>query len=757
MLLYFISTHYSNLMARFIPFLYAFVLVSGLLKAQQKDSTAFQKDLEEVTVTSSRLNLKPSQIPQKINVISSRDIEMTPSMDLADVVKKMASIDVIQYPQVSSYINIRGFRPAAFSGSINPETSILINGRQSGTINLSLIDPNNIERIEVLKGAAGAIYGSSAMGGVVNIITKHSMGKVSGKVYGGYGSFSTTDFGLNVGGNITERLDFDFSATLYSRNDNFKFGKGNVFRKLLKGNQVTLFKADGSEIVETDEVLDGQERANTRIGYNSGTFRLGYQLGKNWRVDFNANKFVAKGIETAGDWHNGDAQRGLADRSFETGELTLKGNAGKHDLMLKGFVSQEYADTYRLTTGPNDKALPTPTFRSSNQDIGWKGAQFQDAILVNNNVRFIVGADYIEAYSYTNNFVQGTVGGVANVVSPTRPSTPRSAVRTVAPFAQAHVFLLNRRLILNPGFRYDFIHYEIQETPFFTGLTLRSENNAFPSPSLGLQYSFTKAITLHGTVGRAFRFPRALEIAGYSEEYLTGKKVRITEGNAALKNEQSVTWDVGLRFAEPQKGLRFDVTYFQTALTNRVRQVEILAKKGQPSPPDLTIDRYLTYVNADESNISGLEYEGAIDLCRLTGKKSSFNIFANATSFIKYEDVTKGDAGTPDNVATIRNIAKTTFGYGLEFDNRKNFSARLSGRYVGTRLDNDFGNLDVAKRGLLIEYSPYMTLDFVATANVASQHAFSVRINNLTDENYYEKRGFNMPGRNTTLRYTFRF
>ena len=56
-----------------------------------------------------------------------------------------------------------------------------------------------------------------------------------------------------------------------------------------------------------------------------------------------------------------------------------------------------------------------------------------------------------------------------------------------------------------------------------------------------------------------------------------------------------------------------------------------------------------------------------------------------------------------------------------------------------------------------IEYPAFMVLDFTASYTFKKLHSVGLYVNNLTDENYYEKRGFNLPGRNVALRYTIRF
>lgn len=540
---------------------------------------------------------------------------------------------------------------------------------------------------------------------------------------------------------------------MYDRNANFRYGKGNLFRGLLNGDEVTIFPKSGP-VQETDAVLDGQVRNNSRLGYYTGTLRLGYQISKNWRVDLTGDRYVARGIESAGDWHYGDAQRGLIDRMRSSGEVAVQGNLGKHQLVLRTFTINELNDTYKLTSGLNDKAIPTPTFRSSAQDINYKGFIVQDQVLVSNNVRLTVGADYTYARADGRSFNQSSATDNF-AVTERKPFSPNSTVKTFGPFVQTYFTLLNRKLTLNPGFRYEFSSFSVLETPLFTGLTPRQEQNRFASPSFGAQFNLTPALALHATAGRGFRFPRATEIAGYSEEYFSGKKVRIQEGNPDLKNERSITYDFGLKLNDAQRGLRLDATYFRTSVENRVKQVTVAERKGQTVPPDLTVDRYQTYVNADQSQISGLEAEGSYDFGARAEYRYSLRLFFNATRILKAEDVTEND-GQPDEVERINNVAGLNMGYGIDYSYRK-FQARLTGRYVGTRYDNDFGNLNTALRGALIEYSPYMTLDLAASYALTENHSLSARIMNLTDENYYEKRGYNQPGRMLSLRYTYNF
>ena len=147
---------------------------------------------EDVVVTGRRVETRIIETPQKVEIVDATDVVRTVAADLTDLLKKNSGVDVIQYAGVLSGIGIRGFRPQ-FSG-INKRSLLLIDGRPSGVTNLGTLRLDGIDRIEVLKGAASSVYGSSAMGGVVNVITRQSRGKISGTARVGGGSYGTTEF-----------------------------------------------------------------------------------------------------------------------------------------------------------------------------------------------------------------------------------------------------------------------------------------------------------------------------------------------------------------------------------------------------------------------------------------------------------------------------------------------------------------------------------------------------------------------------------
>ncbi len=110
----------------------------------------------------------------------------------------------------------------------------------------------------------------------------------------------------------------------------------------------------------------------------------------------------------------------------------------------------------------------------------------------------------------------------------------------------------------------------------------------------------------------------------------------------------------------------------------------------------------------------------------------------------------------------MQNVADLTLNYGIGYDNLKWFATRLSGRYVGRRYDTDWSYYLSADNGYGagtyadIRYPSFMVLDW-STSVRKDKHELGLMINNITDENYYEKRGYNMMGRNFLVKYTLHF
>ena len=697
--------------------------------------TLRDRALDEVVVTATRSEVRRDKIPQQIDIITRRDIDQTPAFDVTDIVKKLAAVNVIQYPSLSSGVGIRGFRPQ-FSG-LNQRTLLLIDGRPAGTTNLSTIGLNNAERVEVLKGPASALYGSQAMGGVINVITRHSRGAVRGNAFAEYGSFQTYQAGGNVGGNLTKRLDFDASVSYFKRAQDYTLGNGNFFRDKLHGDQaVKNYTNKPAETVD-DRKDDGLVRPNTKLTYYSGSLRVGYQLSEQWRVDMRGEKFMANDVESPGDITYGTTQAGLKDADRQAGEVALSGELGTHKPTLRVFGSAENSFTQTI----NAAGKPITPFQSLASGNRWRGVQLKDTWQLGRH-SLTVGYDYLDASTTSRSWTDATTERA--------PFQPNYAIRSSAFYAQGLLSVGNDRLTLQPGIRYDNITFDVQETPLLTTFTAGKTTNPFVSPSLGAVVRLVPGLRLKGTVGRAFVTPDAFNVAGYSETRTSAGKITITTGNPDLTNENSVSYDFGLNFSRPTTGFSAGVTYFHTSVADRIARIVTPVNEKQTNG-DVIVAR-ATYVNAADSELSGIESELAYDFGALSAYRYSLRLFGNATSMITYTEIIVGTDGKTTERG-IMNVAKMNLNAGLDYDSFKGFRARLLGRYVGHRTDTDF--TDAANPEIV--YPEYIVLDFTTSVTLAKHHTLGVQITNLTDENYYEKRGYNLPGRSFFVRYGFSF
>lgn len=712
------------------------VLLSSPVLAQEKKPDSLKTNaLDEVVVTSLRSATKRANVPQSMTIISKAAIALTPFQETTDLLKKNAAVSIIQYPGLSAGVGIRGFRPQ-FSG-LNQRSLLLLDGRPAGTVNIATINPADIERIEVLKGPASALYGSSAMGGVINVITKKSSGEIRGNVYAEYGSYETTKLGASVGGNITGKLDFDLSFLSFDRNKNMKLGKNNLFRNLLNADKATKNYTDGAVDVD-DNRSDGLQREFTKLNYNTGSLRLGYQLNKTWRLDVRGERFVAKNVESPSDIFFGNAQPSTKDIERHNEEATISGSFLNHKLSLKGYTSQENNLNNTLVSAAGVKIVPYVSYQSA---TSWKGLQAKDAYQLGQH-SLIFGLDYSNAAIVTHSYT---------TTAERAPFSPNYSLSSAAAYVQGQLNFLDNKLIINPGVRMDLITYDVKQTPLLTTYAGGKQTSPFFSPSLAAQYTVSKLFTVHASTGRAFVTPDAYNVAGYSEIIAAGKAT-ITQGNPDLKNENSISWDAGLRFAMADLGIAADFTYYNTAVKDRITTSRTIPPATQTTPEGLLINSITTYVNANKANINGFEAEASVDFGKMADKDYLFKFFANATRSAKAEEVTIAADGTK-TTKMIANVPDFTATYGLEFNNLKGLDLRLNARYVGKRTDTDFND---AKSPEII-YPEFMVVDFGAGYTFRKRHTLSLLVNNITDENYYEKRGYNLAGRNFALRYTIAF
>ncbi|KAB2868752.1 MAG: TonB-dependent receptor, partial [Bacteroidales bacterium] len=254
-------------MRKLLMFSFSFLLI---LNGHAQTTDSIRKvDIEEVTVTTSRANTKLKDIPQKVEIISSAKIKSIPSDNVAEVLKRTTNIDIIQYPGLSAKIGMRGFSPSAHSRSY---TLILINGVPSGSYNLASINADNIDRIEIVKGPYSALYGSDAMGGVINVITKSAPMETEGRVSISSGSFGAMILSGDVGARLNTKTSFRLGYSHTEQRNNYRIGTKN------------LLDMNGVEKAMLDSASYGDAMKNSTYQSNEVNAALMHRFNNAWSI-----------------------------------------------------------------------------------------------------------------------------------------------------------------------------------------------------------------------------------------------------------------------------------------------------------------------------------------------------------------------------------------------------------------------------------------------------------------------------------------
>lgn len=445
---------------------------------------AEESQLEEIIVTATRVEEPKKDVPYSIQVITEEDIKNSTAKNAGDLIVESSIGHVHKYPGLStSSIGLRGFRTDLFD-DLKSRVLILINGNRAGTVNLATIPVDDIEKIEIVKGPASVLYGSSAMGGVINIITKK--GKEEG-IHGLIGSEAGSWKYWKTKGELNgKKGDFDFylSASRSAMDDYSTKNYGKI------------------------ENTGYDDRSlSARIGYsffNKQHISVGFQHWKGWDIG-------APGARYSPDPDNyKDIERNRVDLNYKT------------ETFQAGYYFTKINDeNHEGSTGNSELTLKKTTTQ---------GLSLQKIFLIDEH-RVIIGGqwDRIEVKSSR---------------STGAPYNPNSQYDSYGLFSEGRLSLFNKKLLLNAGIRYDYFENEILPTEGITSLKPRKENLDHITVRGGIVYKITDNFSLKGNAGTAFRAPAPDELA---TDYISSWGTHYI-GNPDLKPEKSTSYDAGFAY-----------------------------------------------------------------------------------------------------------------------------------------------------------------------------------------------------------------
>ena len=335
--------------------LIATTLVFGQQKDSLSDNSATQ--LEEVIVTANKIEQKQTGTSKVITIINAAQIQQNAGRTIAQLLNEQAGLSL---PGTLSNL---GTVPSIYMrGAASGRTLILIDGAPVGDpsmisneFDLNLVPLNQVERIEILKGAQSTLYGSDAIGGVINIITKGKGGGGGGLSYGSYG---------------TKQGNFQFNAN-YKKLD-FAIGFENQ-------------NADGFS-----SARDVTNKSNfDQDGYQNNSFfvKAKYKFDTLWNLQLSSRKTAYKAAIDYGGFKD-DKDNEFTNATAMNG-LILQYKKAKTTFQI------QYQYTTQDRTYLNDSADRTYLIYENNQYAG--KTHFADAFLstpVHKNVQWIVGTDF---------------------------------------------------------------------------------------------------------------------------------------------------------------------------------------------------------------------------------------------------------------------------------------------------------------------------------------------------------------------------
>jgi iron complex outermembrane receptor protein len=441
----------------------SFVSVPFSLCAQEKEVT-----LEEVVVTGTRDVQEIRKIPANVTVITREEIQRSNAQTVIDLTRSEVGVVARDFYGTgkTASVDIRGFGE---TGPLN--TLVLVDGRRVNEIDLSGVDwtqipLDQIERIEVVRGAGSVLYGDNAVGGVINIITKKPEKPISARVEGILGSYR---FNKEVGsvsgkwGPLSAILNAGYNATEGYRENGFLRAKDVGGRLVYEANQDISFNFSGS-LHEDDSGLPGGltqadidrlGRRDTLTPDNQASTQDGYAL--------------FGGKTKLGDW--GRAEIDLSYRHREVENFL--------DFPASFYT---YQDERHLTTW------------------GLTPKYILEKPLGNHFNKLTLGLDFCRSTSVVN----------SDSVFFGFPSSNRSEIRkrSTGLYLLDEFYILNS-LIFSPGYRHEWVTYDIfQRTPRAKDETTDRES-AF---SLSLDYLFGKRSSAFFSAKRSFRFPVSDEL-----------------------------------------------------------------------------------------------------------------------------------------------------------------------------------------------------------------------------------------------------
>lgn len=699
------------------------VIISSYLHAQQ-DSTQ-SKTLDEVTVTSSRSEKKLLDAARSVSIITANDIKKLPYQNLADLLSRSEGIYIPGALQTPGSLQTVGLR-----GASSNQTLILVDGIKisdptspDNVLDFSEISLANVERIEIVRGSHSTLYGSSAIGGVINIITKQNSKKgFNGNVNSRIGTFgkSTSDFTNHAFINYTDKSGVYANAEIMDTRVN---GLNAAFDSSKAAIPKLNERDDFSKSDIVGKVGYRYKKAEAYLSYKNVFQKTDIDDGA-YRDDDNRSIRFKRDLITYGGQYNFNSHTSVKYIGGYTNML----RRDKDDSTKIGGVSD-----YTFTSGQYSG-------RNWNNELqfNWN----------NSNWNIVSGAGLVEEKMTLETFVAYN-SPFFSFESNNKIDSVSTNTTFVYARADWNKKTSNGIFNLAVGGRYN--HHN-RFGSYFTF-------------ELNPSYKFSEKALVYAALTSGYNAPSLYQLFSPNEDFTSG----ITRGNEKLNPEKSLSAELGLKLS-PSKNFNATISGFRTQVKDAIEYVYLW--NGQRAINNLSyLDAYGdTYLNIGKTIVYGAEFSFNAVLSK------QFTVSANATILdgkLKYDNADIDKKKTKSNhvqlysnglfldkSATVQKLVRrpSTANISLTYKPVKTLRLMLDYRFVGSRqdvyYDDALGPYGALGRNKLSSYS---LVNLAANWQALKNLNLQLQLNNLFDEEYMELAGYNTRRRGVVVAASFTF
>jgi vitamin B12 transporter len=488
-------------MRKYLLFIaFAIALLSSNLYSEEEEKKPPSSLQYEIVVTANRLETPAKEVASSVTIITREDLERMKKSTVLEVLREVLGVAIIQSGGTGAAASI------SIRGANSEHTLVMMDGVElndpispARSYDLAHLVLDNIERIEILRGPQSTLYGSDAIGGVVNIITKKGLGKprFSLSSYGGsYKTFST-EAGFQ---GSTEKI-------------NYSLGLSHVSTK---------------GISAASTAYPGNEE---RDGYQNLTFsgRVAFTPLDNLDIDF-----TLRSTNTKADIDNfGGAYGDDPNHTQDYDSLFLKGQL--RTLLFKNRWEQKLSISFVNNDRQHENLLDTSHpfdserghFKSRMFKIDW-----QNNLFLHETNTLTFGVDHLQEQGESEYSYEGPWGPYSSLFPLKRAYL--TGIYLQDQIRWAHQFFAT------VGVRLD------SHSQFGLALTYRL------APAYFIEKTGTK---LKATLGTGFKSPSLYQL--YAPATSFG-----SIGNRDLKSEKSTGWDIGIEQFLLDSKFLLGITYF---------------------------------------------------------------------------------------------------------------------------------------------------------------------------------------------------